>query len=112
MTDAPVHPNLSRPRSGWSNRIFILVIAAILFITLYPFSFDFGRRFPRALFPFSLDGWGKKAGSLDAFLNILLFVPYGFVVAEKLRERGRSKLATLGLTFAAGALLSYGVEFL
>lgn len=112
MTDAPMHADLSRPRYGWSNRILILVVAAILFITLYPFSFDFSRHFARTLFPFSLDGWAKKSGWPDAFLNILLFVPYGFAVAEKLRERGRSKLATLGWTFAAGALLSYGVEFL
>jgi glycopeptide antibiotics resistance protein len=112
MTDAPMPSNMLRTRSGWSNRVLILVTAGILFITLYPFRFDFGRHFARALFPFSLNGWGTKAGSRDAGLNILLFVPYGFALAAKLQERGKSRLATLGLTFAAGALLSYMVEFL
>jgi VanZ family protein len=112
MTDALMHSNPSRPRCGWSNRILILVIGGILFITLYPFRFDLGRHFARALFPFSLNGWGNKSGALDTFLNILLFVPYGFAVAEKLRERGKSRLATFGLTLLAGALLSYTIEFL
>jgi VanZ like family len=112
MTRAPTHSKILRARSGWSTRILILVIAGIFFITLYPFRFDFTRHFSGALFPFSLDAWGKKSGWLDAFLNVLLFVPYGFAFAEKLRERGKSWRATLGWTFVAGAVLSYLVEFL
>jgi VanZ family protein len=112
MTDTPMDWNVSHPPSGWSNRILILAVAGILFLTLHPFSFDFGRYLPRPLFPFSLGGWGQKIGPLEDFLNVLLFVPYGFGLAEKLRERGASRIATFGVTLAAGALLSYAVELL
>jgi len=112
MTDGPMDWNVSHPPSGWSNRILILAVGGILFLTLYPFSFDFGRYLPRPQFPFSLGGWGQKIGPLEDFLNILLFVPYGFGLAEKLRERGASWIATFGVTLAAGALLSYAVELL
>lgn len=97
---------------GWSNRILTLGVAAILVLTLYPFQFDFSRHLSRPLFPFSLGGWGKSLGPVDDLLNVLLFVPYGFGLAEKLRERGTSRLATLGFTVAAGALLSYTIELL
>jgi VanZ like family len=97
---------------SWSNRILTLASIGILVLTLYPFRLDFARRLPRPLFPFSLGGWGKDTGLSDNVLNVLLFVPFGFGLAEKLRERGKSRLATLGLTLAAGAALSYVVELL
>jgi VanZ family protein len=98
--------------AGSSNRILLLAIAGILFLTLYPFRFDFSAPPPGNVFPFLLGGWGKDAGRLDLFLNVLLFVPYGFGVALKLRRRNVSKAAALALAFAAGALLSYTVELL
>jgi len=110
--DTPIHSDVSHPFSGWSNRILILAVAGILFLTLYPFRFDFGRHLPRPLFPFSLGGWGKGIGPFDDFLNVLLFVPYGFGLAEKLRERGTLPMRTVGITIAAGASLSYAVELL
>jgi len=112
MTDAPMESNVSRPPSGWSNRILILAVAAILLLTLDPFQFDFGRHLARPLFPFSLGGWGKGVHALDDFLNVLLFVPFGFGLAGKLREWGISRRTTLGLALGAGVLLSYTVEFL
>lgn len=110
--DTPIHSDVSHPFSRWSNRILILAVAGILFLTLYPFRFDFGRHLPRPLYPFSLGGWGKGIGPFDDFLNVLLFVPCGFGLAEKLRERGISRMPTVGITLAAGALLSYAVELL
>jgi VanZ like family len=98
--------------AGSSNRILLLAIAGILFLTLYPFRFDFSTPPPANVFPLLLGGWGKDAGRLDIFLNVLLFVPYGFGVALKLRRRSLSKAAALALAFAAGALLSYTVELL
>jgi len=97
---------------NWSNRILILALAGILFLTLYPFRFNFSRHLARPLFPFSLGGWGKEIGRFDDFLNVLLFVPFGFGFAEGLRERGKSRVATLGLALAAGVLLSYAIELL
>jgi glycopeptide antibiotics resistance protein len=97
-----------RRAPSWSNRILIAAVAGIFFLTLYPFRFSLVRHGP----PFLLAGWGKDAGVLDAFLNILLFVPYGFGLAERLRERGKSRAVVLGITFLAGALLSYSVELL
>jgi len=98
--------------SRWSNRILTLAVAGILVLTLYPFRFDFSRHLSRPLFPLSLGGWGKQMGPLDDILNVLLFMPYGFGLADKLRERSRSRFAVLGFTLAAGAALSYTVEFL
>jgi VanZ family protein len=112
MTDAPMYSNASPAASGWSNRILIAAVAGILFLTLYPFRFTFPWHPADHVFPYFLPGKGKAAGLPDAFLNVLLFVPFGFGLAEKLRERGKSWAATLGLTLAAGALLSYAIEFL
>ena len=58
-----------------------------------------------------LGGWGKDAGRADALLNLFLFMPLGFGIAERLRERGRSRLRALGAALLAGFLLSYSVEF-
>ena len=46
------------------------------------------------------------------FLNILLFVPYGFGLALQSREKAKSKVATLGICLAGGALFSYTIELL
>jgi glycopeptide antibiotics resistance protein len=96
--------------SSWSNRILILATAGILFLTLYPFRFNF-HVLPNSASPFLL-GQSRKNGLLDAFLNVLLFVPFGFGLAEKLRERGKSSRFALITAFAAGALFSYTIELL
>jgi len=108
-------PNLSRssPSSvSWSNRILIVATVAIFFLTLYPFEFDLHRHLMRPLFPFSLGGWGKGVDALDDFLNVLLFLPLGFGLAESSRERGKSRLAALALSLLVGCSLSYVVELL
>jgi hypothetical protein len=111
MTDAPTNSIDSPIASGWSHRILIAAIAGIFFLTLYPFRFSVARHWAGSVFPYVLASRGKDAGLLDAFLNVLLFVPFGFGLAESLRDRGKSWVATLGLTLAAGALLSYSIEF-
>ena len=97
---------------GWSNRILILSAAGILFLTLYPFRFEFYLGVPGGTSPLLLGRSLKSSGFFDAFLNVLLFVPFGFGFAEKLRERGKSRVFTLVLALAAGALFSYCIELL
>ena len=81
----PVYTDPSSDSSRCSNRILVLAIAAILFLTLYPFRFDFGRHLSHPLFPLSLGSWGKGIGRFDDLLNLLLFVPFGFGLAEIFR---------------------------
>ena len=98
---------------SWSNRILILAIAGILFLTLYPFRFNFHGAAARGITnPFLLGKGLKSVESLDDFLNVLLFVPFGFGLTEKLRERGKSRGFAIAIALIAGALFSYGIEFL
>jgi VanZ family protein len=103
----------SRPSAStlrWSSRIVVLSLAGILFLTLYPFRLSL-RAHPVYVTPFLLRGWEKPVSVLDAILNILLFVPFGFGMAGLLRKRGSSRGAVGLLTLIAGAALSYSVEF-
>jgi VanZ like family len=108
MRDSPTAVRREARTASWSNRILIAAVVGIFFLTLYPFRFSLLGHGP----PFPLAGWGKDAGPLDVFLNILLFVPYGFGLAENLREHGRSKASVLGIALLSGALFSYSVELL
>ena len=48
----------------------------------------------------------------SAFLNVLLFIPFGFGLAEKLREKGMSRPSAFLIVFASGAVFSYTIEYL
>jgi glycopeptide antibiotics resistance protein len=96
----------------WSNRILVLATAGILFLTLYPFRFDFHVASPAGTSSLFLGKSLKPAGFLDAFLNVLLFAPFGLSLAEKLRERGKSFAFTLAISLAAGAFFSYSIELM
>ncbi len=106
-----IRPSYGPPASSWSNRILLLATAGILFLTMYPFRFHF-HVLPHGASPFLLGSSGKGGGPLDTFLNVLLFVPFGFGLAEKLRERGKSSGLVLVTALACGALFSYTIEFL
>ena len=54
----------------------------------------------------------KEMRYSDFFLNILLFVPFGFGVCAQARKRGASRWSSLLLAMAAGAGVSYLVELL
>jgi hypothetical protein len=97
--------------TGWSTRTLSLALIGILFLTLFPFRFTLHADIPANRFPLLLGGWEKQADAFDAFLNILLFMPFGFAIAEKFRERGKSWSTTLAWALASGALVSYGIEF-
>jgi glycopeptide antibiotics resistance protein len=110
--DTPASQTRIPSVSGWSNRILLLSLAGILFLTFFPFQFTWAARLPAHASPFLLGGVKKNGGTLDVFLNILLFMPIGFGVSEKLRERGWTWKPTIFAAWIAGTLLSYSVEFL
>jgi glycopeptide antibiotics resistance protein len=110
--DAPANQKPVSPPSGWSNRILLLALAGILFLTLFPFRFGLYAKPPAHFSHFLLGGVWKNSGALDVFLNILLFLPYGFGVSEILRERGWRRRTTFVSAAVAGFLLSYSIEFL
>ena len=97
--------------SSWSNRVLTLSVAGILFLTLYPFRFSLHANSQLNGSPFLLVSGVKSSGPLAAFLNVLLFVPFGFGLSQKLHEKGRSGTAIFLLTMVAGAFLSYCIEF-
>src|SRR5277367_1089060 len=109
MGNPSIQLSQNTPNLSWSNRILILATAGILFLTLYPFRLNF-HPLVNGASPFLL-GKSAKSGFVDALLNILLFVPFGFGLGEKLRERGKSIRFVLVSALAAGALFSYAIEF-
>jgi glycopeptide antibiotics resistance protein len=96
----------------WSNRILILGIGGILFLTLFPFGFVFHANPLGSTSPFLLQSGMKSVGAFDDFLNILLFIPFGFGLTEYVRKKGISRQTSLILALVTGAALSYGIEFL
>ena len=54
----------------------------------------------------------KRVMYLDFFLNVLLFVPFGFGVSAQVCKRGGSRWTSLLLALLAGAGVSYAVEVL
>jgi len=99
------------PHTAWSNRFFILAVAGILFLTLYPFRFSSVANLAPGASPFLLGTAGKPVSRLDAVLNVLLFIPFGFGLSACLRQKGRSLKSILLLNLVAGALFSYAIEF-
>jgi glycopeptide antibiotics resistance protein len=96
----------------WSNRILILSLLGIAYLTLFPFKFDFTATHILHRSPFLLGMSVKRVMYLDFFLNVLLFVPFGFGVSAQACKRGGSRWASLLLALLAGAGVSYTVEVL
>lgn len=112
MQNAPAQQNLEMPPRKWSNRILIAGTLGILFLTLFPFRLLSHPQLSPGAFPPMLSvGLGKRSGAFDAFLNVLLFVPFGFGLSERLRGKGKSRGATLAFVWIAGVLFSYSIEF-
>jgi VanZ family protein len=95
----------------WSHRILIAALAGILFLTCFPFRFVLHAQLPSGFSPLLLGGtMGKNATALDAFLNVLLFVPFGFGLSGELSKKRKLRATTLLAVWIAGAALSYGIE--
>lgn len=96
----------------WSNRILIAAMIGILFLTCFPFHFVLHAKLPAGASPFLLGRTlGKHSRAFDDFLNVLLFVPFGFGLSEKLLEKRKSRTMTFFVVWIAGILLSYAIEF-
>jgi glycopeptide antibiotics resistance protein len=110
MRTQTAEPQATARSSSWSNRFLIAALVGILFLTLFPFRFDFQSKLPGGTSPFFLGNGAKAGGFADAFLNVLLFIPLGFGLTEKLRERKIPRAACFFIVYAAGAFLSYAIE--
>ncbi len=110
MNNRPCLP--PRESLRWSNRILIASLIGIIYLTFFPFRFDFTMHHFLHGSPFLLGSSLKNVGTLDFFLNILLFVPFGAGVAAKMKTRSVPRPAGLLAALAAGAITSYIVEFL
>src|ERR1700691_4871901 len=98
--------------ADWSNRILILSLLGISYLTLFPFKFDFTPTYIFHRYPFLLETSVKQVIYSDFFLNILLFVPFGFGVSAQVCKRGGRRWMSLLLALVAGAGVSYTVEVL
>jgi glycopeptide antibiotics resistance protein len=112
MQSQAAQPNLPSDSQRYSNRILIAAMAGILFLTCFPFQFMSHARLPEGASRFLLGmTFGKHPGVFDDFLNVLLFVPLGFGLSEKLLEKGKSRIGTFFAVLIAGFFLSYAIEF-
>ncbi len=98
--------------AAWCNRILLLSLLGIAYLTLFPFrlhSIAFQAIHGN---PFLLGNSGKQYFTRDFYLNVLLFVPFGFGVAARAFKRNGGFLKAFLWSLALGALASYSVEFL
>src|SRR3977135_2049161 len=101
-----------QPWSQWPNRILILSLIGIAYLTLFPFRFDFASPQSRNSSPFFLGPLVKHNHPGRFFLNVLLFVPFRFGLPGHLRKRRVSNGRPLVQALADGPVTSYVVESL
>jgi VanZ family protein len=96
------------------KRLLLAVAAFILYGSLYPFQFNFGRRPGVSPLLFLLHAWPAAIDKFlwrDACVNLLLYFPLGLtavLVLLRLWPRAAAALATV----AAGVALSASIEML
>ncbi len=89
-----------------SSVVTALIAVVIVYGSLYPLEFRIPPHGPGAITTF-LASIGQRPGRSDTIANILLYAPFGFFLLPSLRRR---RARALGLTMAAGALLSFCME--
>ena len=106
------HDFLRQSCAAWANRILILSLLGICYLTLFPFVL---RIFPPRVLhksAFLLGNSAKTPHSIDFFLNVLLFVPFGFGLSAQSRKRNATKWITFFIALGIGAATCYTVELL
>lgn len=105
-------PRRQAASAAWCNRILILSLLGIAYLTLFPFRLHPGAFLAIHGNSFLLGHSGKQYFTRDFFLNVLLFVPFGFGVSARVFKKNGGFLKAFLWSLILGALLSYGVEFL
>lgn len=86
--------------------LLAIIVALILYVSLYPFQFDAGG--PSVIEVLRQLSWARASRG-DMFNNVLLYLPLGFCIALAIEPRfGRRAAIVAGL--AGGALLSLTME--
>jgi glycopeptide antibiotics resistance protein len=106
------HLPLRQVCAEWSNRILLLSLLGIIYLTVFPFKFDFTPTYVFHRYPFLLETSVKRLTPTDFFLNVLLFVPFGFGLTAQMCKRGGSRWASFLAALGFGAIASYTVEVL
>jgi len=97
----------------WIKLAVVLLVLWGLFIvyaTMLPFDFSASGHEIKARLRRLWERPLKGGSWADVASNVLLFMPWGFLLAVWLAGRGRRYLATLSLALLSGALLSGSVE--
>lgn len=81
-------------------------------MTLYPFRFAIPAGASRWALPVLLQSGMKRVRPLDDFLNVLLFVPFGFGLAGLFPRRGNPRSRVILVVLGVGAAFSYTIEFM
>jgi hypothetical protein len=72
----------------WTDFILLLSVAGIVFLTFYPFQAFPAETAVRRVPPFFTWFLGQPSDPPTDFLNVLLFVPFGFGLAAQARRKG------------------------
>lgn len=105
-------PRRQAASAAWCNRILILSLLGIAYLTFFPFRLHPGAFQAIRGNPFLLGNSGKEYFTRDFFLNVLLFVPFGFGISAQIFKRNGGLLRAFLWSLALGALASYSVEFM
>lgn len=106
--DLPLQQDCRR----WANRLLILSVLGIAYLTLFPFEIRFSSPHPFHGSPFFLGDSVKTLRHMDFFLNVLLFVPFGFGISAQVGKRGGLRRTAFLWSLFVGACTTYLVELL
>jgi glycopeptide antibiotics resistance protein len=101
------------PVAGSSPYVVLrsFALLAILYFTLFPFDFQLrGQTVGDVLERFDMRGHGEVLYD-DLFLNVILFLPFGFALAGSLSTAARTRVGVRSIALLACLICSASVEF-